>query len=392
MKYHTITDGLLFPEGPIAMPDGTVLVVEIARGTLTRVFPDGRKEIVAETGGGPNGAAIGPDGKCYVCNNGGFKWKVEPNGNRRSIAQSDDYVSGRIERVDLDTGTVEVLYDACDGRPLKGPNDIVFDRSGGFWFTDLGKVREREIDRGGIYYARTDGSLVREVVHPFLTANGIGLAPDEKTLYVAETEGGRLWSYPNRRRRRGREGAVPALAQRRPARHLRRRISALRLPRAGGLRQHLRGDPDDRRDHGGEPGRRHGGVRRVRRPLHHQHLLRRTRPPHRVRDPVVGRTPRRYGLAAARTAAELPQHLNTSRAVPPARTEPPGNLGRPARFNNRGPAAHLRARRPRSRDPPAPVRRRMAILPRSFATEAAGMAERDFDLQTFQGLILALED
>ena len=163
MKYRTITDGLLFPEGPIAIPDGTVLVVEIARGTLTRVFPDGRKEIVAETGGGPNGAAIGPDGKCYVCNNGGFKWQVEANGNRRSIGQSDDYVSGRIERVDLDTGAVEVLYDSCDGRPLKGPNDIVFDRAGGFWFTDLGKVREREIDRGGVYYARPDGSLIREV-------------------------------------------------------------------------------------------------------------------------------------------------------------------------------------------------------------------------------------
>ena len=195
-QYRTITDGLLFPEGPIAMPDGTVLVVEIARGTLTRVFPDGRKEIVAETGGGPNGAAIGPDGKCYVCNNGGFEWEVEPNGNRRSIGQAADYAGGRIERVDLDSGAVEVLYDSCGGRPLKGPNDIVFDRAGGFWFTDLGKVREREIDRGGVYYARADGSLIREVVHPFLTANGIGLSPDEKTLYVAETEGARLWAYP----------------------------------------------------------------------------------------------------------------------------------------------------------------------------------------------------
>ena len=99
-----------------------------------------------------------------------------------TIAQSDDYVSGRIERVDLDTGTVEVLYGSCDGRPLKGPNDIVFDRSGGFWFIDFGKVREHEIDRGGVYYARRDGSLVREAVHPFLTANGIGLPPDETIL------------------------------------------------------------------------------------------------------------------------------------------------------------------------------------------------------------------
>ncbi len=196
LEYRTVTDGLLFPEGPIAMPDGSVVLVEIARGTLTRVFPDGRKEVIAKPGGGPNGAAIGPDGKCYVCNNGGFEWEVTKLGNRRPIAQADDYASGRIERVDLETGNVEVLYDSCDGRPLKGPNDIVFDRDGGFWFTDLGKVRERDMDRGGVYYARADRSFVREVVHPFLTPNGIGLSPDEKTLYVAETEGARLWAYP----------------------------------------------------------------------------------------------------------------------------------------------------------------------------------------------------
>ncbi|MCB1744825.1 MAG: SMP-30/gluconolactonase/LRE family protein [Gammaproteobacteria bacterium] len=196
LRIKEITDGLLFPEGPIAMPDGSVLVVEIARGTLTRVLPDGRKEVVAETGGGPNGAAIGPDGACYICNNGGFKWQIEADGKRRSIAAADDYVSGRIERVDLNTGKVDVLYDRCDGHLLKGPNDIVFDRQGNMWFTDLGKVRERDRDWGGVYWARPDGSEIKEVIHPFLTANGIGLSPDEKTLYVAETETARLWAYP----------------------------------------------------------------------------------------------------------------------------------------------------------------------------------------------------
>ncbi|MDX1385781.1 MAG: SMP-30/gluconolactonase/LRE family protein, partial [Thermoanaerobaculia bacterium] len=51
------------------MPDGSVLVVEIRRQTLSRVLPGGTVEVVAELGGGPNGAAIGPDGRCYVCNN-----------------------------------------------------------------------------------------------------------------------------------------------------------------------------------------------------------------------------------------------------------------------------------------------------------------------------------
>ena len=63
-----------FPEGPVAMPDGSVVLVEIRGRRLTRVWPDGRKEVVAEIPGGPNGAAIGPDGKCYICNNGGFGW------------------------------------------------------------------------------------------------------------------------------------------------------------------------------------------------------------------------------------------------------------------------------------------------------------------------------
>ena len=60
----------LFPEGPVFMPDGSVIVVEIAGQRLTRVAPDGTKTTIAEMGGGPNGAAMGPDGKIYVCNNG----------------------------------------------------------------------------------------------------------------------------------------------------------------------------------------------------------------------------------------------------------------------------------------------------------------------------------
>ena len=65
---------LEFPEGPVVMPDGSVVLVEIRGRRLTRVRPDGRKEVVAEIPGGPNGAAIGPDGKCYICNNGGVSW------------------------------------------------------------------------------------------------------------------------------------------------------------------------------------------------------------------------------------------------------------------------------------------------------------------------------
>ena len=190
-----LASGLRFPEGPIALPNGDVLLVEIARGTLNRITAaDGRNTVVAQLGGGPNGAAMGPDGHCYVCNNGGFRW-VEDEHGLRPAGQSDDYSGGSIQRVNRGTGSFETLYTNVDGRQLRGPNDIVFDQHGGFWFTDNGKGRERDLDRGGVYYARADGSFITEAIYPMLTPNGIGLSPLEDVLYVPETVTGRIWSF-----------------------------------------------------------------------------------------------------------------------------------------------------------------------------------------------------
>lgn len=191
---EVIATGLMFPEGPIAMADGTVLIVEIARGTLSRVYPDGRVDVVATLGGGPNGAAIGPDGNVYVCNNGGFEWH-EVDGMLLPGLTPPDYQGGSIQRVNLATGAVETLYTHCGDEPLKGPNDLVFDRQGGFWFTDNGKRYARSEDVGAVYHARCDGSMIVEQVYPRSHPNGIALSPDGNTLYVAETMAGRVWQY-----------------------------------------------------------------------------------------------------------------------------------------------------------------------------------------------------
>jgi gluconolactonase len=151
---------------------------------------------VAELGGGPNGVAVDPGGTAYVVNNGGFLWtsyegRLFPIGPEGTNAPPE-FEHGWVDRVNTVTGTVERLYEGCDGVGFAGPNDIVLDDHGGFWFTDFGKIRTRTVDRGAIYYARCDGSSVICAATNLFGPNGIGLSADGRSLYVAETYTGRL--------------------------------------------------------------------------------------------------------------------------------------------------------------------------------------------------------
>ncbi|HEY0477043.1 MAG TPA: SMP-30/gluconolactonase/LRE family protein [Kofleriaceae bacterium] len=193
VSLEIVAEGLGFPEGPIAMADGSVIVVEIKRQSLTRCWR-GRTEVIAHLGGGPNGAAIGPDGAVYVCNNGGASF-VERSGITIPHVMAADYSGGRIERVDLATGKVERLYDTCGEYPLRAPNDLVFDQAGGIWFTDFGCDPGRQRDKSGIYHAASDGSKIVEVHFGGTGYNGIGLSPDDQIVYAAETFTGRLVAF-----------------------------------------------------------------------------------------------------------------------------------------------------------------------------------------------------
>ena len=185
MAFETLAEGLQFPEGPIFMGDGSIILVEIRRGTLTRCW-NGKSEIVANLGGGPNGAALGPDGAIYVCNNGGGVVMGQPG---QPISH------GRIERVNVSTGKFEPVYEAIGEDKLSAPNDIVFDKTGAFWFTDFGKQQRRTRALSGVYYAKPDGSSITEVSFGGTGYNGVGLSPDEKTVYAAETFTGRLIAF-----------------------------------------------------------------------------------------------------------------------------------------------------------------------------------------------------
>ncbi len=181
-EFHTRATGLAFPEGPIAMPDGSLLIVEMFGPHLTRIHGDGRVERICAVPGGPNGIAIGPDGRVYVCNNGGAFGGVFRDGNWDLwYSEPGAYIGGSIQAIDLATATIQTLYTACDGIRLSAPNDIVFDAHGGFYFTDLGYAHDAT-KRTGVYYASPRGDAIRFVVGSE-SANGVGLSPDGTTLY-----------------------------------------------------------------------------------------------------------------------------------------------------------------------------------------------------------------
>ena len=184
---RVLAEGLAFPEGPVAMADGSLLVVELQGGRLTRVGSRGELSTVAELGGGPSGAALGPDGAVYICNSGGFVFADQDGVAISTGVAPPEYSGGSIQKVDLGTGRVQTLYAQCEGRNLISPNDLVFDDRGGFYFTDLGKIFGDRLAFGALYYATADGSSIRRLASSLLFPNGCGLSPDGGTLYVAHT-------------------------------------------------------------------------------------------------------------------------------------------------------------------------------------------------------------
>jgi gluconolactonase len=202
--FHVIAKGLEYPEGPVYQSDGSILLVEIHKGTLTRVSPNGTTQIVADFGVnpagpaqpriacGPNGAAVGPDRAIYVCNDGGMDWIQIPGTPDKTLpslvptTQPANYITGSIQRVASD-GTITTLYTQCNGNRLCSPDDLVFDSRGNFWFTDWGKLRPTDRDITAVYYASPDGSKITQTIPQRSAPNGIALSPGDSRLYVAET-------------------------------------------------------------------------------------------------------------------------------------------------------------------------------------------------------------
>src|ERR1700731_2917714 len=214
---RVLATDLEFPEGPVVLPDGSVVLVEIRGQRLTRVWRDGRKQVVAEIPGGPNGAALGPDGKIYVCNNGGFTW-IPTRNMIMPGPQPEDYRGGSIQRVDLQGGKVETVIDKCGEHGLPGPikpRDVIYrgERGkpiaglGGYQMFDSlaleanGNVCVATLISGCISVIAPDGTLVEQVpTGDRVTTNIAFGGPELKTAYITLSGKGELiamdWARP----------------------------------------------------------------------------------------------------------------------------------------------------------------------------------------------------
>lgn len=167
LKVDKIAVGLHFAEGPAWSPEGFLLFSDCVTNKLHKFVPGKGEGAFAELAGGPNGNAFDPQGRLYTC----------------------EFRQRRVTRT-LKNGKVEVLAMRYEGKRLNAPNDIAVRKDGHVFFTDpaFGNQQDtRELDFYGVFHLTPKGEL--EAIAKLKTRpNGIALAPNGKTLYVADSD------------------------------------------------------------------------------------------------------------------------------------------------------------------------------------------------------------
>jgi len=164
-------------EGPAVAPDGSIYFTDFPvgpePGMIMRFDPATRKTTVFSADSGKaNGLACDAKGRLLAC-------------------EGADFGGRRVSRWDLATGKSQTVADRFGGKRFNAPNDLCIDTKGRIYFTDpryLGS-EPRELEHRSVYRIDADSTVI-EITHEAEKPNGVGLSPDEKTLYVVDNNNG----------------------------------------------------------------------------------------------------------------------------------------------------------------------------------------------------------
>ncbi len=163
-----------FTEGPTVAEDGTVYFTDLGNNRIMRLSPDGQLSTFRQPSHRANGLIFDSEWRLLACEGG-----------------DGDTVLPRVTRTNMETGEIEVVADAYEGKQLHQPNDLTLDGQGRIYFTDRPGPSSRPEQTGvhGVYRVDLDGTIARILTEPeVVRPNGIVISPDDRTLYVIETE------------------------------------------------------------------------------------------------------------------------------------------------------------------------------------------------------------
>ncbi len=178
-KVQVIKFGFQGTEGPIGLPDGSLIFTETQANRITKIDKDGNTSSFLENTNGSNGLAFDSKGRLISV-------QTTPGQTRIGVIYPK--------------GSEATLADQYDGKPFGRPNDLVVSRKGGVYFTEPGP-NPQQAQAGAstslppaVYYVPPGGRAIR-VADGIERPNGIMLSRDEKTLYVNNTNGEYLLAF-----------------------------------------------------------------------------------------------------------------------------------------------------------------------------------------------------
>jgi gluconolactonase len=166
-----VATALVFTEGPTVDRDGTVYFTDLVQQRIMKLSPQGVLSTFREHSNNANGLVIDPQRRLIAAEGA--------ENNRTGVVVKN---KPQVTRTDLGTGTIEVLADNYQGKPLVGPNDVTYDSKGRIYFTDL--------TGGAVYRIDAPGQIARILATPDIQRpNGLQISPDDKTFYLIEANG-----------------------------------------------------------------------------------------------------------------------------------------------------------------------------------------------------------